>query len=122
MTEEDLANISEENLHSYAKKTSVTIDQYTARYDELLNSDAETKPDTLVDFVRLTLSQIREKVVDVDNIKTQKKEVEEKVNSAITNYFEYINSPEYKEKHHAKIDELKKQNDDNPVMLEFRFK
>jgi len=109
MTEEDLANISEENLHSYAKKTGVTIDQYTARYDELLNSDAETKPDTLVDFVRLTLSQIREKVVDVDNIKTQKKEVEEKVNSAITNYFEYINSPEYKEKHHAKIDELKKQ-------------
>lgn len=109
MTEEDLANISEENLHSYAKKTGVTIDQYTARYNELLNSDAETKPDTLVDFVRLTLSQIREKVVDVEDIKRQKKEVEANVNSAVTNYFEYINSPEYKEKHHAKIDELKKQ-------------
>lgn len=116
MTVDDINSINDENLHSYAKKTGVTIAEYTEDFNNLTEGE-EPSPATVVDYVKKLLLDFKSEIEAVDDLYSQMNEVDNNIAKATSNYFEYVNSHEYKEKRKNQINELRERalNEEDPI-------
>lgn len=85
--------------------------------EEGWKTETENYPD-LVDYKRSIVKKIRSSILDYEKLKAEKEQLDKDVDSITSNYFEYINSDEYRAKQKEKIEQMRRdaENESDPVV------
>lgn len=113
---EELESISEESqINEILKKSDSNIDEYKSMWSTL-NSDDED-PMKYVTSTKEMLISCKDSLDQVKSLEDEKNKIADEVKQVTENWFEYVNSSEYKQKKLEKLNNLKNEaeNESDPL-------
>lgn len=114
ISDEDIEKLTSDNVYGVIGNTGFPLQDIREYYENLTWTSEQTE---FHEYIKTFIRDEKKMVSDYDELISKRNEVESQLKTATDNYFEYINSPEYKEKKKSQIDELrnKAENESDPV-------
>jgi hypothetical protein len=115
--EADAQIIIENSLDGSLEERRNEALEYMSKLHESYNNDSEWSHKEFVEYIRDVFTKIKEAVDEIDEFEKEKTRIQDEAKSASKNWFEYITSPEYKEKKLKNINDMKveMENENDPA-------
>lgn len=108
---EKLQELTEDELLGILERSSPEDDKDANRraLEETYNNDEKLRDKPFVEYVRAVLVSIKDTMLQIAKLEKDKTDLMKQMNDITDNYFNYVNTKEYKVKKQEELDTMKKQ-------------